>query len=829
MAIRRPLRKNLHADEALVKGPHADFMQEARDRFQLGSDASQKQRERELEDLRFYNGDQWPADLRESRQGQVTIANMPPIPARPCITINQALQPVAQILNQERAMDMGVELVPADDFEGLVGPIDPQEIELREGLLRRTQRAPETAEARTWAFERAAVAGIGYWGVMTKYVTVAIPEKDAPPAAKPLNAGAFDKDLFVQKFFNQSSVTVDPFHESSTGEDMEWAFVGSDVPWDRYKAEFPQDVDGKDNDILDYSDDDFRALGDTYPGWFTISGKDKLCRVVDYYYTVRETRTLCLMPDGTALWKDELPEGSPKPLDTRDVTEKRIKWAKIDGSKPLSKTDWEGPDIPIVKVVGRELQPTDDDRRTEGIVRPMRESGQGLNYMVSKGVEQIGLAPIPTWQIAAGQDEGFENEYILATTRTLPSLHYNTHDGNGVPYATIPTRTDGDSKNIQPIWMAIELFKNAIHDTSLTPSTSLGEIDPSIKSGKAIKQLLDQAQKGTSNFLDNQSRSIRREGQILNGLLYPIYGARPGRLARIMTGEGESQTIIVGQPMVMAGPEGQQRPQPAQPNDPSAKHYQLTPNANFNMVVKVSKSYDTRREQEAALLGDLISANPAEMTVVGDLFFKNLDGPGHDEMAERHKLMLDPKVLQYLDEKKQGQTPTSPLIMAKMAQAQQQIQLLTAELQKAQMGIPKAQIDAQARTDQSAQKTASDERMASMEHQNNLLLEQIRQQNDNFRALIALQAKGVLEGQQQGAQLEQIAHQTTADLMLQHHQGAVDSALADQKAGHQMAASAQQADQQAAASDQQAGNTMAVNEHQQAIQPPPPEPQGGAQ
>lgn len=777
MAIRRPKRRNLHADEALAKGPDADFMKEARDRFQMASDASQKQRTRELEDLRFYNGDQWPQDIRESRQGKVTITNMPPIPARPCITINQALQPVAQILNQERSMDMGVELVPADDFEGLVGPIDPDEIELREGLLRRIQRAPETSEARTWAFERAAICGIGYWGVMTKYVNV-------PTTVNQLDAGAFDKDVFIQKFFNQSSVTVDPFHESSTGEDIEWAFVGSDVPWDRYKAEFPQDAEGEKNDILDYSDDDFRALGETYPGWFTVSGKDRLCRVVDYYHTVRETRTLCLMPDGSAQWKDELPEGSPKPLDTRDVIEKKIKWAKIDGRKPLAKTDWEGPDIPIVKVVGRELQPTDDDRRTEGIVRPMMESGQGLNYMVSKGVEQIGLAPIPTWQVAAGQDEGFENEYLLATTRTLPALHYNTHDANSVPYQHIPTRTDGDARNIQPIWMAIDLFKNAIHDTSLTPSASLGEIDPSIKTKGGLKMLLDQAQKGTASFLDNQAKSIRREGQIVNGLLYPIYGQRPGRLARIMTGEGESSTILVGQPMVMAGPEGQQKPQPAQEGQEGAKHYKLTPNANFNMVVKVAKSYDTRREQEATLLGELISANPAEMTVVGDLFFKNLDGPGHEEMAERHKLMLDPKVLTYLEEKKQGQTPTSPLVMAKMTQLQQQNQLLTAELQKAQMGIPKAQIDAQskletaqvdaqAKAQQTQMQAMADAQQSLLDAKLDLMLEQMKQQGENFRALLDLQGKGILAEQAQAHKLDQIGDQAAAQMATKEHEIAV--------------------------------------------------------
>lgn len=722
-----------HAASLQKSTPEEEFMTLARERFQQSADADSKQRQRELDDLRFYAGDQWPEETQVSRQGMAAIGDMPAVPARPCLVINQALQPVAQVLNQERAMDMGAELVPADDFGELEGPIDDTEIELREGLLRKIQRAPETQEARTWAFERAAIAGRGFWGIGLKYA----------------DGKTFDQECVVEKYFNQACVSVDPFHESSTGADIEFGFIGRDVPWEPYKAEFPRAASGKANQIVtNYdNDEDFRALGEQYPGWFTLTNKKRACRVVTYYYTERETRELVLLEDGSVEWADALPDGAVIKKDDdgqeqrREVIQKKIKWSKIDGAQRLDKGgDWAGPDIPIVKVVGRELQPYDEDRRTEGLVRPMRDAGQGFNAAVSKGVEAINLAPIPPWQIAAGQDEGFEQEYQLSTTRTISALHYNTHDANGVPYTGKPERTNA-GVDIGAVWASIELFGQCIKNTTLTPSATLGDVDPSLKSGRAIREILDQAQKGTSNFLDNQARSIRREAQILNGLFYPIYGIRPGRLARIMTGDGESQTVMLGKPYQMQGPDGRQRPVPsppgAEPGQNGVKHYALTP-SNFNIVVKVGKSYDTRREQEAKVLGDLIASNPAEMAIIGDKFFEALDGPGHKEMAERHKLVLDPRILQHIQQQKSGQQPPDPAMQAQLQQAGQQIQGLQQELQKANAGIPKAQIDAQTKL----QIADADRQQKAQESDTNarldLVLEQLKQQNENYRTMLKM-------------------------------------------------------------------------------------------
>src|SRR5262252_8274584 len=83
------------------------FLEQARTRFKQGQDATRKQIQRELSDLKFYNGEQWPEDVRTARAGQNASGGLPPVPARPCITVNKTREPVRQVLNQERQSDIG--------------------------------------------------------------------------------------------------------------------------------------------------------------------------------------------------------------------------------------------------------------------------------------------------------------------------------------------------------------------------------------------------------------------------------------------------------------------------------------------------------------------------------------------------------------------------------------------------------------------------------------------------------------------------------------------------------------------------------------------------
>lgn len=653
----------------------------ARDRFAMAEEADHDQRQRELADLRFYASDQWDPIARQERSGQPANASngLPPVPARPCLTINKVKEPVRQVLNSEREADFGIEIVAADDFGGLV-ETDPnsanaKEIELREGLVRRIQRESEAADARSWAFNRATIAGRGYYGIMTRY----LPGK------------TWDQEICVHRYYNQASVTLDPAHEQPDGSDAEWGFVGVDMEWDAYKGEFPKAAANARNTVLACSDSEFRNLGEEMPGWFRMDGEIKMVRVVDYWYTEREQRELAMLPDGSAVFVDEIQDDAVKAtiVDRRSVTEKKIQWCKIDGKQILDETEWAGPDLPIVKVLGEELQPFDDKRAAIGMIRDSRDAQIGYNSIVSKWVETIGLAPIPPFLVAEGTVEQYGAWYQAASTRTLPYLPFKTTDLTGQP-APPPTRPSAlDGSFIQALGASVQLFNGAIRDTTGVPDIAQGKADPSITSGRQARLMVQQAQTGTGHYLDNLKRSMRYEGQIINNLLYPIYGTRPGRLARIIDSHGEASTVAIQAPPpapsapppntggnLTAGPQQPSAPPMAgQPPmaPPAPAQYSLSKDANFNVIVKISRSFDSRRAEEADTLGQVIQARPDLMNVFGDLYFKNQDGPGHEQMAERMRAMLAPPIQQMLSEASQGQSASLPIDKAKIQQLQQQL------------------------------------------------------------------------------------------------------------------------------------------------------------
>lgn len=678
-----------------------EFLQTARARFKFADDVDTDQRQRERDDLAFYAGEQWPTDVKLARQGQQPISGLPAVPSRPTLVIDNLREPVSQVIAEGASSDLGIEITPAEDFGDLGIIPDETEITLREGLVRKIQRESQARDARLWAFDRAVKVGRGFYQVLTRY----LPGK------------TWDQEIYLNRIFNQSSVLIDPSHEEPDGSDAEWGFVPVDMLWDDYKAKWPKAADGTSNWIASasLSDRDWDQLGEQYPKWFKRanptgvkgSGESKAdqkvraVRVVDYWYTVQESKTLCLLADGRNMWDADVPEGSPRlkgdedltpeevaaldpdtVMESRTVVEKKVKWAKIDGAQILEQVDWNGPDLPIVKVLGEELQPYDGERRVEGMVRPSRDSQMGLNYMISKQVEMVGLTPLTPLIGDPDATEGFP-EWDLLNTRVVPMARYRSYDDQGRPLKE-PHRPNADP-NLLPISQSIALFSAQVEKQTRVPAARLGDIDPVTRSGKALDRLTSNSKNSTSGFMQNLVRSVRYEGQIINNLLYPIYGTRPGRLVRIMTGKGQSQLIAIHDQPEQAT---QQEVAMMQKAQSVAK---LTPDATFNINIKVTRDFDTRRDQEAQQIGELLQADPQLLTWFGDLWFGNMDGPGHEELAARTKAMLAPPIQQLLAAQANGQAAPTP----REQQLQQQLQHTQGQLQEATQIIQTKQIETQ--------------------------------------------------------------------------------------------------------------------------------------
>ncbi len=691
-----PALEQDHADQPI--DPQQVILEEARNRFKAIQDGDKKQREREQEDLRFYAGDQWPADVVASRAGQNASNGLPAVPARPCLVINKARGPVLQVLAQEAQSDLGVTLVPADDFGELgANPITDDEIYLREGLVRRLQRNSDASTARKWAFKCATIAGRGYYGVMTRYA----------------EGRTRDQEIYVRRFYNPASVSLGP-HEEPDGSDAEYGFVGDYVEWEQFKRDHPTLQDGSTNPLIQSLDDseDFIAEGEDFPDWFKTDGEIRMIHVAEYWRVESEPLTVVFLSDGRDVYEDELTDADKplmndvegKPIGSKTDTRRVVKFCKIaGGTQILEETDWPGKYLPIIKVLGEELPPYDSERRCEGMIRPGRDSNVGFNYMVSKLVETVGLTPIPPLILDPESIEGWEAWYQNANTRTLPYLPQRTRGDDGREFRE--AHRPSVDPNLQPMALAIGLFNEFQQSTMGVHEPSLGKVDPRLKSAKAIDSVVAQDAHSTSNYIDNLAKSVNYEGKVLNDLLYPVYGTRPGRLAKIVNGLGESEPILLnqpfqmspnGQPMPMPIPEGGQLPE-------GAKHYTLTKDANLQVAVKVTKNFDLKREQTAQFLGRLVESNPAFMAQYGDMFFKSIDVPEHQEMAERAKMMLDPRILQSLDAKQSG-SGMSPAALAHMQQLQKQLkeleqiahvqqQKLETEQVKSDANLKKAEID----------------------------------------------------------------------------------------------------------------------------------------
>lgn len=761
--------------------------------LQLGLEATKNQRDRANKAKAYYADAQWDPAVKRARDGTGASADgLPPLPPRPTVTINKFKDPVRQIVNQEKEAELGIEIVAADDFEELSPAIDESEIQLREGLVRRVQRQSDAASARSWAFQCAVISGEGWYRWLTRYVP-------GPTTAK---------ELYIARIYDQRTILADPAHEEPDGSDAEWIIVTSWVPWARYQKEFPKAIDGTDNPLLGASADEFTALVDAAPGWFQADEKNlRMCLVVERFYVVRESITWCELEDGRVIEETKLPSGVIVSPDRKHVEIVRsIKWVKLDGQQVLDRTDWESADMPFAKIVCEEIQPYDDEKRAQGIIEPGEGLQDGVNAVASKYLESFAYAPPPQLMATVEQVGPHKAMYQARTTRHLPVLFHVPHivQGNLLPPPYVSATDVGGT--IQALSMGLQMFSESVSTVVGIDSqlSHLGHTDPALKSGAAIHALQAQSLQGTSGPLHNLRRTISYEGHALNNLLYPIYGTKPGRLVRMVNGQGETERVPI------AGP--------ATPNSPAptkgaAPQYRLTPDAKFNVIIDIKPKVTARRQQEAAQLGDIINSNPQMMGVFGDLFFKYQDGPGHREMSDRAKAMLVPQVQQLLQKESGGQPDPAHL--------QQQLQQMSQQLKQIE-GIAHAQ-QQELQSKRLEQRTKVEvEKIAAAK---DIQLQQMKDATSIAVAKITVMGKGVIA--QGESEDEAIA------LALKHGHEALQAELDRQheRAGQVIdlahGAAAAQMGHDAAADQAAQGHQQTMEQTQQAADLAP-EPTGGA-
>lgn len=603
----------------------------ARERFRHAQDAESENRDAALDDLEFVEGEQWPDDVKTEREKE----------GRPCLVINKTPLYVRQIVNDIRQIRPSIKVRPVDSQS------DPETAEVINGMIRAIEQDSSAESAYDWAAEYAVKCGFGYWRITTDY------EHD----------DSFDQCVKVERVRNPFAVYVDPAAQNQDASDMRYAFVMERMSKDAFQEKYP----GK--DVSSFSE------GDKDDDWWW--GEDHV-RVAEYWSVETDQITLSLIVDPMTGQQMVVDADIEDAISTRTVEKRRVIQRIISGSEVLEETEWPGKYIPIIRVLGREVD-IEGEQRLKGLVRDMKDAQRQYNYMRSASVERIALAPKAPW---VGPEGSFQNpKWRTANKKNHAYLEYKPV-GNSAPWRDKPPEVS--SGLVAEIQAASEELKaiTGIYDAGIGARSN--EV-----SGVAIDSRRSETDVANFDFVDNLARAMTYSGKILVDLIPKIYGT--ARMVRIVKPDGQDEAVQLNQAYI-------------DPKTQRQRNIDLTA-GKYDVAVDIGPSYATQRKEAVSSMLDVLKAFPAAAQVTGDLVAKNFDWPGADEIAKRLKLLLPPEIL--MDEN----PAFKQALMQKDQQIQQlaqQVQMLTAQAQQMAVEIQNKMVDAKVKEGDLRRKIAKD-------------------------------------------------------------------------------------------------------------------------
>ncbi len=589
----------------------ADLLRLARERYQAGIDGDKDNRDRDELDRKFYKGEQWAKDDRTARGN------------RPTVTVNRCPQFVKQITGEMRQNKPAIRVLPVDDRT------DEKLAEVYTAIIRHIESGSDAHRIYSKAGEQAVIGGIGWFRILTDY----------------MDAKSFDQEIMVKLVRNPMSVVVDPGAIELTRCDMQWAFVTELVPEEQFKAVYPKaKLDGWPSD-------------DTFTPWKS----DKKIRVAEYWQRTKKPRDLLLLSDGSTRYSDEmddeelalLGESGVEIVKKRKVDAWSVKCDKITGNEVLESYEWAGSYIPLIPVIGEEVEVGDEVFR-HGLIHHSKDSQRAYNFARSAMVEHVAMQPKAPLLASAAMIKNHTSAWKGLNTGNPPALLF---DFDPLAPGQFPRRAE------PPTFAAAWYQEAMIADGDMKATTgiydaSLGK-QSNETSGIAIRARDQQGETGSYVYVDNLEAAIRHTGIILIELIPEIYTAE--RVIRIM---GEDGAIEGYEKINTMMPDGTVW------NDISV--------GQFDLQVDTGPAFATKRAEAAERLTGLIQAVPQIAAAVPDLLIKVFDLPYGQKIADRLGLMmvppgvdieLDKKRMELQQQMQQLTGPQQPDPMQEMAQA----------------------------------------------------------------------------------------------------------------------------------------------------------------
>ena len=604
-----------------------ELLEKARLQFAIAEEAQSQQVWEAQEDIRIYDGvGVWEPRLRAAREGD-------PKGARPCLTVSDLGPRVHQITNDVRQNRPSIKVRPVDDNA------DIETAEVFNGIVRHIEEQSSADIAYETGNFYQVVGGYGYFRLVEGY-----------------SKGGEGKELFIRPIANIFSVYMEPTLDP-VGADIGYCFITEGIPRKQFEDEYPE------NSVEGWSE------GDGTDQWRQWVNEDTV-RIAEWFNLETKTRNIIKTRSGEFseddYWAQDkvnqtLGKDRDEVMETREEKRRVCIWRKIVGSKVLKEIELPISSIPVFRVPG-EMILVDGKLVFKGLVRDSRDAVRMVSYNFSSYIEAVSLQPKAPFIAAAGQTEGFEDQWENANNENYSVLNYNAVDVNGTPVP--PPQRSQPPMASQGLIQGLLLAQNAVKDTTGMGAASLGQ-KGNETSGKAILARQREGDNSTFHFVDNLAKAIRQCGRVLIEWIPKVYSET--KVARILGEDGTAKQAYLDSTQSesvrkVPGPDGKIR-----------KIYNLGVGC-YDVVSTVGPGYTTKRVEMAEMMANLFQAQPELVPILGDIFIGAQDIPGADRMAKRLKAMLPPKAAEADNEDEEQAIP--PQAMAKMQQMEQQIQAM---------------------------------------------------------------------------------------------------------------------------------------------------------
>ena len=195
-------------------------------------------------------------------------------------------------------------------------------------------------------------------------------------------------------------------------------------------------------------------------------------------------------------------------------------------------------------------------------------------------------------------------------------------------------------------------------------NASIGQASNAV-SGKGIKAQQAESDVGTYEFLDNYKMAIRRIGLLTAELVPKVHDTE--RIVRLRNIDGTTDTLEVNKEVR---------------NDESGEMEVINDlnYGKFSVIITSGVSYDTKREENADKILQLMQVNPQVAQVGADLLVKNLDFEDAGALADRLLKMvpvnlLSPEKREEVEKDQPEQQPSPEQMTAQSEMESKQIEL----------------------------------------------------------------------------------------------------------------------------------------------------------